>query len=85
MARSDLSDLREFLRQSLASAGDSGDIDDSDSLFLSGRLDSLAMTNLVVFLENAYGVDFGEVDFEVELLDSVSAIEALVGRFAPAA
>lgn len=82
MARSDMSDLREFLRQALAAAGDSGDIDDSDSLFLSGRLDSLAMTNLVVFLENTYGVDFGEVDFEVELLDSVSAIEALVERFA---
>ena len=82
MPRTDLSDLREFLRQSLASAGDSGDIDDSDSLFLSGRLDSLAMTNLVVFLENAFGVDFGEVDFDVELLDSVSAIQALVDRFA---
>ena len=82
MARDDLSDLREYLRQSLASAGDRGALDDDDSLFLSGRLDSLAMTNLVVFLENAFGVDFGKVDFDVELLDSVSAIEALVGRFA---
>lgn len=82
MAPGDTSDLREFLRQCLASAGDRGDIDDGDSLFLSGRLDSLAMTNLVVFLENAYGVDFGKVDFDVELLDTVSAIEALVERSA---
>lgn len=82
MAHTDTSDLREFLRQSLASAGDRGDIDDGESLFLSGRLDSLAMTNLVVFLENAFGVDFGKVDFDVELLDSVNAIEELVGRFA---
>jgi acyl carrier protein len=81
MAPGDKSDLREFLRQCLATAGDRGDLDDGDSLFLSGRLDSLAMTNLVVFLENAFGVDFGQVDFDVELLDSVSAIEELVGRF----
>jgi acyl carrier protein len=82
MAPNEKSDLREFLRQSLASAGDRADLGDADSLFLSGRLDSLAMTNLVVFLENRFGVDFGEVDFDVELVDSVSDIEALVGRFA---
>jgi acyl carrier protein len=45
---------------------------------VSGRLDSLTMTRLVMFLEDTFGIDFAEVEFDVELIDSVEAIQALV-------
>jgi acyl carrier protein len=70
--------LREFLRQSLREAGDSSDFGDSESLFVSGRLDSLALTRLVLFMEEQFGIDFGRLDFSAELVDSVEAMAALV-------
>lgn len=74
----DVLKLREFLRQSLAEAGDLADFDDRDSLFVSGRLDSLALTRLVLFMEDSYGIDFGRLDFSAELVDSVQDMVALL-------
>jgi acyl carrier protein len=74
----DKSKLQGFLRECLSAAGDQQEMADDSSLFVSGRLDSLAMTRLVVFLEESFGIDFGEVAFDVDLVDSVDAIEALV-------
>jgi acyl carrier protein len=74
--------LREFLGESLEAAGDSHGFADGSSLFLSGRLDSLTMTKLVVFLEEIFGIDFADVDFDVELIDSVDAIAALLQQAA---
>lgn len=80
------SKLQGFLRECLSAAGDRQELADDSSLFVSGRLDSLAMTRLVVFLEESCGIDFGELAFEVDLVDSVRAIEALVdGMPAPRA
>jgi acyl carrier protein len=72
--------LRAFLSQTLEGHGDSKPFADDESLFLSGRLDSFTMMNLVMFLEETFGVDFGAVDFEVELVDTVEAILALVAE-----
>lgn len=70
--------LRTFVRQCLDEAGDADDFSDADSLFVSGRLDSLALTRLVLFLEDRHGLDFGALDFSAELLDSIDAMAALV-------
>jgi acyl carrier protein len=70
--------LRDFLQHSLGAAGDGDGFSDDSPLFSSGRLDSLTMTRLVMFLEDAFGIDFADVDFDVELIDSVDAIQALV-------
>jgi acyl carrier protein len=69
--------LREFLMNSLMDAGDRQRFSDDSSLFVSGRLDSLAMTKLVMFLEESFDVDFGSVDFDVDMIDSLNAIRAL--------
>jgi acyl carrier protein len=69
--------LREFLMKSLMDAGDRQGFSDGSSLFVSGRLDSLAMTKLVMFLEESFDVDFGSVDFDVDMIDSLNAIRAL--------
>ncbi|RJG03894.1 acyl carrier protein [Noviherbaspirillum sedimenti] len=70
--------LREFLMERLRDAGDRSDFADDSSLFVSGRLDSLSMTRLVMFLEEAFDIDFSDVDFDVELIDSVNDIQAFV-------
>ena len=72
------SQLREYLKTALDKHGDRHDFADDESLFLSGRLDSFSMMNLVVYLETELSVDFSALDFDVNLVDSVNNIEALV-------
>lgn len=70
--------IRQFIQVTLAQRGDHDFFSDDDSLFMSGRLDSLAMMNLVVFLENNLNVDFSVLSFDVSLIDSLNAISSLV-------
>ena len=66
--------VRNFVRDCLVAHNDEEDLDDGESLFLSGRLDSLSVTKLVVFLEDSFKVDFGSHPFDVAELDSVEQI-----------
>lgn len=70
--------LREFIEKALASHGDRNGFENAESLFASGRLDSFTMMNLVIYLEQTFGVDFSNQEFDVELVDSFDAIESLV-------
>jgi acyl carrier protein len=70
--------LRAFLKQTLEGHGDRKGFADTDSLFVSGRLDSLSMMTLIVHLEESFGIDFAQVDFDVDLIDSVNDIESFV-------
>jgi acyl carrier protein len=78
----DKSKLKIFLQSCLAERGDHAVLEDSDSLFSSGRLDSLTMTRVVVFLEQQYGVDFTNINFDIDLIDSIEAIESLISETA---
>ena len=73
-----LETLREYLLDALRQHGDALALGDHDSLFLSGRLDSFSMMNLVLFLESRFQVHFSDLEFEVEKVDSLHAIAALV-------
>lgn len=70
--------LREFLGETLEKHGDQKTFADDESLFVSGRLDSFSMMNLVMYLETAFGLDFSDFEFDVSLVDSANDIEALV-------
>ena len=70
--------LRQFVTESLRDAGDHQDFADDSSLFVSGRLDSLSMTKLVMFLEDTFQIDFVNVDFDVDLIDSLNDMRAFV-------
>ncbi|HMV20639.1 MAG: acyl carrier protein [Betaproteobacteria bacterium] len=72
--------VREFLTGLMGARGDHGPIEDSQSIFVSGRLDSLAITNLVLFLETEFGVSFADTAFDIDLIDSIAAIEEFVTR-----
>jgi acyl carrier protein len=70
--------LREFIDNALASQADRAGFSDDEALFSSGRLDSFTMMNLVMYLEQTFGIDFANVEFDIELVDSIDAMESLV-------
>ena len=78
MDASEKQNLRGFLKKTLEQHGDHANFADGESLFVSGRLDSFSMMNLVMYLEEAFGLDFSEFEFDVSLVDSTNDIEALV-------
>ena len=71
--------IREYLQELLRQTGDPDGFADSDSLLMSGRLDSVDTLDLVVFLEEKYGIDFAERGFDKNDLDSLDGIMALIG------
>ena len=70
--------IRDYLTATLKNQGDKQPLTDNDSLFVCGRLDSVSMMMLVVYLEDEFAVNFKAADFEVSLIDSVDAIASLI-------
>ena len=70
--------IRNFLKTLLARKGDSQPFDDDASLLVSGRLQSVDAVSLAVFLEEKFGVDFADIGFDQEKMDSVNAICSLI-------
>lgn len=68
------------VKRLLAENGDAAPLANSDEIFSNGRLSSFAMMTLVMFLEQEFGLDFGSIDFDVSLVDSVNDIAALVDQ-----
>ena len=72
--------LRSYLQQLLTQAMDTQEFSDTDSLFLSGRIDSFSLMQLVMHLEENYQIDFSNVHFEAPLLDTVVDIAAFIAE-----
>ena len=69
--------IRQFIERLLAQKGDQKPLGDSDSLVFSGRLQSVDVVEVVVFLEEQWGIDFAQIGFDRNQFDSVDAIDAL--------
>ena len=76
-------ELRAHVEGLLAHKGDQEPLGDIDSLVLSGRLDSLDILQIVVFLESNYGIDFADQPFDQEDFDSIARILKLIELRAP--
>jgi acyl carrier protein len=74
--------IRARVEELLRARGDARPLADGDSLFFSGRLDSLAATELMMLLEEAFGIDLADADFDVTRLDTIADIEAFVAESA---
>jgi acyl carrier protein len=70
--------IRELLQRLLEQKGDRRPFSDSDSLLLGGRLQSVDAVDVVIFLEEKFGIDFAAVGFDESQIDSVDAILALI-------
>ncbi len=71
-------EIRNFLKEMLNNKGDSLGFTDQQLLVTEGRLDSLDVMTIVVFLEENYGIDFSDRPFDQNEFDSVESITALV-------
>lgn len=71
--------VRQFLASLLARKADHQPFADDSSLLLSGRLQSIDAVSLAVFLEEQFGVDFSDLGFDQERLDSVNSVMSLIG------
>jgi acyl carrier protein len=71
--------VREHISRRLLMKRDSDIFTDSESLFVSGRLDSLDVLATISFLESEYGIDLAKMEFDVILVDSVDAISGIAG------
>jgi acyl carrier protein len=70
--------LRNTVGELLAARGDRNPFSDSEPLFTAGRLDSLAATELIVALEQDYGLDLASADFDISSLDTLTDLSKLV-------
>jgi acyl carrier protein len=71
-------ELRVQVEQLLARKGDRQPLGENDSLVLSGRLDSIDVLQIVVFLEGRYNIDFADQAFDQEDFDSINRILARI-------
>jgi acyl carrier protein len=74
--------VRDFVSNLLHKAGDQQPFIDSDSLILSGRLQSIDALELIIFLEGKYGVDFADRPFDQGQIDSIDDVMTLLAETA---
>ena len=71
-------EIRNFLEKILNDKGDSSGFTDQQLLVTEGRLSSLDVMTIVVFLEEKYGIDFSYRPFDQNEFVSGESITALV-------
>lgn len=76
----DRSQLRAFVAELLESKGDTTPFDDAEPLATGGRLDSLEIIQLVGFMEESFGIDFSNVEFNRAHFDSVVSMSEFLSR-----
>jgi acyl carrier protein len=74
--------IRAMVQDLLEKKGDVRPLEDDESLFGAGRLQSIDGIEVVLFLEQEYGMDFSNLGFDRDAIDSVNAIDSLVEQHA---
>ncbi|HSH74648.1 MAG TPA: acyl carrier protein [Longimicrobiales bacterium] len=77
--------IRSYIMENYLFTTDDSELGDSDSLMLRGIIDSTGALEVILFLEESYGITVDEEEMIPENLDSVDQIVAYVGRKRPAA
>jgi acyl carrier protein len=78
MNESERAKLRSFIIKQLQQSASDAPFEDSDSLFMAGRLSSLDAVELILFLESDFEADLSRVDFDQTQIDTVDAIAGVV-------
>lgn len=71
--------VRDFIQNLLQRNGDDSGFTDSEQLITDGRLQSVDTLEVLLFLEEKYGMDFGESGFDQNQVESIDNIMALIG------
>jgi len=75
---SDAETILEFIRDDLLE--EEMEIDADTSLFRDQLLDSMNLTNLIMFLEETFGIRIGAIDIAFENLDTVNHMIAFIAK-----
>lgn len=70
--------LQQFLRSIQKPGKSLESIGDADGLVTSGLIDSLALVQIVLYLEENYGIDFAARGFDPDRLASIASILELI-------
>ncbi len=70
--------VRDFIEQNFLFGADESSLDDTAPLIEQGILDATGVVELVLFLEETYGIVVAESELEPEHFESVDAIVAYV-------
>ncbi|HQR50026.1 MAG TPA: acyl carrier protein [Methylophilaceae bacterium] len=73
-----LQHLIQFLRTIQKPGKPVESVGESDSLVATGLIDSLAVVQIVLYLENTYGIDFAARGFDPDRLASMASILDLI-------
>ena len=74
----DQEEIRDFIRRLLQKKGDLESFNNAESLILGGRLESIDAVEIVMFLENRFGLNFAKIGFDQATIDSIELIQKLV-------
>lgn len=78
MTSANIDIVRNTIAQMLVARDQDASFKDDESLFDSGRLDSIAAVDLLLALETDFGVDLSDPDFDISQIDTLEEINALV-------
>jgi acyl carrier protein len=73
--------IREFIQNLLRKNGDEAGITDNEQLITDGRLQSIDTLEVLLFLEEKYGLDFGESGFDQNQVESIDSIIELIANW----
>lgn len=72
-------EVKEFILREFLPGEDADQLTDATPLISGGILDSLATLKLVAFVEERYKIQLQPHEVDVEYLDSITSIAALIG------
>jgi len=72
--------LREFVAGLLSEKGDRAKFADDENLVTRGRFQSIDTLEVIVFLEEKFGIDFAETGFDQSQVESIDKILSLIAE-----
>ena len=77
-------EIHAYIAEILEQKDDKEAFSDSSSLLITGRIDSMDVVDIFLFLEKKFGVRIDSARFKKTQVDSVDALAALVAANLPA-
>lgn len=72
--------IRKFVLQKLAKKAIQMNVNDQDNLITTGVIDSLAVMQLVAFIEESFSIKVKDEDIVPDNFESIEAISVFVGK-----
>lgn len=72
--------VRKFIMENFLDDGLTHELDDDASLVATGIVDATGVLELMLFVEDAYGIQVGDLDLDPENFDSINSITYYIAR-----